>query len=149
MRQTNKHRTTLRLAAKIGAGVIALAALYSCSLIVENRSQQCEKDEDCVMFSGAKCDVMQGICVGGGTGGGSTTSTSTTSTTTSTTSTTTSTTSSGGGCDVDGGIQGGGCYNCAPTNDEELLNRCTDGCIGFDNKRVTLLPDGGQLPPLP
>ncbi len=144
MRQTKRRRTPLRLAATVGAGALALAALYSCSLIVESRGQQCEKDDDCVMFTGAKCDVQSGLCVGG-SGGGSTTS----GTTSSTTSGTTSSTSSGGGCDVDGGIAGGGCYGCTPTNDEELLNRCTDGCIPFDNERVTLLPDGGQLPPLP
>ncbi len=53
-----------------------------------------------------------------------------------------------GGCDVDGGIDGGGCYACPPTSDPEYLNACTTGCIAFDNTRVTKL-DGGVLPPLP
>jgi hypothetical protein len=54
-----------------------------------------------------------------------------------------------GGCDVDGGIDGGGCWSCVPTSDKELLNACTDGCIPFDNSRVTKLPADGVLPPLP
>ena len=56
-------------------------------------------------------------------------------------------------CDVDGGIDGGGCYNgslatCTDTDNAHLLNGCTTGCIAFDNKKVTLL-DGGVLPGLP
>lgn len=123
------------------AGALGLMVLYSCSLLVESRSQQCQSDQDCSAFGSAHCDTAKGICVGGA-GGGSTGSS---------TSGTQSSTSNGGGCDVDGGIDGGGCYNCAPTDDEQFLNHCTGStCIPFDNKaRVDALKNGGSLPKLP
>ena len=40
------------------AFLLALTALYSCSLLVETKSQQCQKDEDCAMFSDAKIRTL-------------------------------------------------------------------------------------------
>jgi hypothetical protein len=56
-------------------------------------------------------------------------------------------------CDVDGGIDGGGCYDdslamCPATTNVQLLNACTMGCIGFDNGQLKGFVDGG-LPSLP
>jgi hypothetical protein len=43
------------------------------------------------------------------------------------------------------------CWNCAPTNTNQLLNHCTDAeCSPFDNvARLPLLNRDGTLPPLP
>ena len=128
----NPTRPPLRRAARLLAGVAAvstaLAALYSCSLIVDTQSQQCQMDSDCSAFAGSHCDTAEGVCVGR-----------------------TSTGSGGAGtCGVDGGIDGGGCYACTPGDDSEYLNECTGAtCIPFDNTRVTLLGPGGTLPQLP
>ena len=45
-----------------------------------------------------------------------------------------------------------GCHDCAPKKPLEFLNACTDAtCAAFDNsqKRLPLLTDDGELPPLP
>lgn len=44
-----------------------------------------------------------------------------------------------------------GCWSCAPTTEEHLLNACTDFVgIPFDNRaRITILRPDGSLPPLP
>jgi hypothetical protein len=125
------------------AAATGLAAVYSCSLIVETRSQQCMQDSDCASFSGyGKCDTTSGLCV---------------STSTSTNSSSGSSSGSSGnvGCDLDGGIEGGGCYNggtasCpAPSTNSELLNQCTTGsCYPFDDTSVHGLVNGA-LPSLP
>jgi hypothetical protein len=129
---------------RVGLGIAALvgfSAIYACSLIVESRDQQCQTTDDCVAagFMGAACDKAQGICVNptatgsGGSGGGATSSG------------TMVTSSTGpGGCTGDAG-----CWACAPTDDSEYLNGCTDStCIPFDNAKRVLKYDGGKLPPL-
>jgi Cys-rich repeat protein len=129
---------------RAGAWALAVFALFTavaCSLLVENSGEQCQSDKDC--GSGFRCE--KNICVTaagiGGSGGMSTSSASSSS----------SSSSSGTTCDVDGGIQGGGCFDCEPTSNAELLNHCTDSqCFPFDNaKRIEALADGGKLPPLP
>jgi hypothetical protein len=145
---TTSPKSLTRTVLTVVAACMGLAAIYSCSLIVESRSQQCQADSDCsnAGFAGSKCDTMRGVCIaaagstGPGASGSGPSGSSSSSSTTSSSGTT--------GCDVDGGIDAGGCYNCPPTSDPEFLNACTDGCIAFDNNlRVTLL-DGGVLPPL-
>lgn len=45
-----------------------------------------------------------------------------------------------------------GCYDCAPSNGEQVLNRCTDAtCEPFANtvERLPLLGADGALPPIP
>jgi hypothetical protein len=44
-----------------------------------------------------------------------------------------------------------GCYPCAPTTSEEVVNACTSStCVPFDDAtRLTKLSPGGGLPPLP
>ena len=44
-----------------------------------------------------------------------------------------------------------GCWSCPPTNEQELLDGCTDvGCLPFNNvTRLPRLSAGGELPPLP
>ncbi len=142
----SRTRRTLRAVAATLAAGAGLAAIYSCSLIVDTQSQQCQADSDCAMFgAGAVCNTAMGVCTQLTTGSSGTT-----------TGTSTSTTSSTGGpmdCDVDGGVDGGGCYaatgTCAPTTNAELLNACSDGCIPFDDTAVKGLLAGGALPPLP
>jgi hypothetical protein len=142
-------RRFLAYAGTLVAATTALAALYSCSLIVETRSQQCQSDSDCAGFAGyPTCNTVSGLCVGSSTS--STTSGGTSSGTA---------TSSGGGCYVDGGATGV-CYDTsqaacavsgsADTINAELLNACTSGCVPFDNAtKVPALLAGGQLPMLP
>lgn len=48
------------VAAVFGVGLTLTAA---CSLLVEHRSKQCERDAECASFENAVCDVKQGICV--------------------------------------------------------------------------------------
>ncbi|MFT3771377.1 MAG: hypothetical protein QM820_38680 [Minicystis sp.] len=138
-RRKPPHPSPIRRAGAWIAAAIVISATYSCSLIIEGRSEQCQADADCK--SGFKCDLSAHVCVGGGSGGSGGSGSSSSSASSSGAMT----------CDVDGGIQGGGCFGCAPTDDPELLNACTDAqCFPFDNrKRVTALADGGKLPPLP
>ncbi|XXX77818.1 hypothetical protein WMF30_03460 [Sorangium sp. So ce134] len=113
-------RSPRALGACLGAALsLGLAVLASCSVLVEQRDRQCETDDDCARFPGARCDPAGRVCVpADGV--------------------------SPGGCDGDDG-----CYRCAPTTSEQLLNACTDAaCRPFDNARLTNLRDGG-LPPLP
>jgi hypothetical protein len=134
-------RRLVRATLAIVAAAVGLLAVYSCSLIVETQSQQCQSTADCAMFGNATCDLTTGVCVSA-----STTSSSTT---------TTSSSGAPAGCDVDGGIAGGGCYDdtlaaCPATTNAELLNACTTGCVPFDNSvRVPGLLAGDQLPELP
>jgi hypothetical protein len=129
---------------RLGLGIAALlgfSAIYACSLIIETRDQQCQTTDDCVVagFAGATCDTTLGICVkpsatgSGGSGGGTTSSG------------TMVTSSTGpGGCTGDAG-----CWACAPTDDTEYFNACTDStCIGFDNTKRIAKYDGGKLPSL-
>jgi hypothetical protein len=155
-------RHPLRTVAAILAAGVGLAAIYSCSLIVDTQSQQCQSNQDCVtMFgAGSTCSTaMGGVCLTAATTSSSSTgTTSTTGSSTSTSSTTTSSTSSSSGtvsCDVDGGIDGGGCYDdslatCQATSNAEILNACTTGCIAFDNGTLKGFVDAGlALPALP
>lgn len=127
----------------LGASLLSIAV--SCSLLVENKTEQCQGDAEC----GAGFRCSENICVkaagSGGSGGTGSTTTSSASSSSS------SSSSSGATCDVDGGIQGGGCFGCDPATNAELLNRCSDAeCFPFDNqKRVEALMNGGKLPPLP
>lgn len=130
--------TRLRRAATAAAVTLGLLVVYSCSLLVETRDTQCQGDADCGSFaSGATCDMTKHICVAPGMGSSSSGTTSGSSSS-----------SGSASCDHDGGIDGGGCYACKPTDDRTLLNACTDGCISFDNKRVTKVVNG-KLPALP
>lgn len=55
--------------------------------------------------------------------------------------------STGGEC-----LGPGGCYDCAPGNGEQVLNRCTDAtCEPFANTvdRLPLIGADGTLPPIP
>jgi len=133
---------------------LSLAAVVSCSLLVEQRAQQCKEDADCKSLdSNAICSKADGVCMvpGSTSGSGGTATTTGTAgsggTGGSSTSTSTGTMTV---CEVDGGVDGGGCWGCEPKNDTQILNQCTDGkCVKFDNKRVTKLPPGGKLPALP
>ncbi|WP_437928202.1 hypothetical protein WMF37_02845 [Sorangium sp. So ce291] len=110
------------LPARLGAALSLSFALYvlaSCSVLVEQRDQQCASDADCARFPGARCDPGAHVCVPADA-------------------------APTGACDG-----GGGCYGCTPTTNEQLLNACTDAaCRPFDNRRLGNLRDG-VLPPLP
>ena len=57
------------------------------------------------------------------------------------------TTGTGGQQNCDGP---NGCYNCAPTTNDQFLNACTDAtCVPFDNERRLPRYNGGDLPPIP
>jgi hypothetical protein len=131
----NQRTSRRRLLTRVGflvAVVAGLAVVYSCSLIVDTQSQQCQSNSDCAGFPGATCNTTLGVCVGTSSEGGS-----------------------GEGCDVDGGINGGGCYNtslaaCVATSNAQLLNACTTGCTPFDNSMLKGFVDAGfALPDLP
>jgi hypothetical protein len=142
--QSTSPRRFLARAGVLVAVAMGLAAVYSCSLIVETASTQCQTDADCVNIMGyPKCNATMGVCV--------------TSTTTSSSSGSMSSSSGAPpSCDVDGGIDGGGCYDtslamCTTNLDNsELLNGCTTGCIAFDNGALMGFVDAGYaLPDLP
>jgi hypothetical protein len=59
----------------IAAAGLGLLAIYSCSLIVQTPSQQCQMDVDCTgpFGGGAKCDTTNGVCVPGTGGSGTST----------------------------------------------------------------------------
>jgi hypothetical protein len=144
--QSTSPRRLLARAAVVVAAALGLLAVYSCSLIVETSSTQCQTDMDCANIAGyPKCNTATGVCVTNGSSSSSGMSSS---------GTTSSSSGSPPSCDVDGGIDAGGCYDtslamCSMNLDNsQLLNGCTTGCIAFDNTRVTLL-DGGVLPALP
>jgi hypothetical protein len=119
-----------RTALAIVAAGLGLAAIYSCSLIVETRSQQCQADADCTMagFPNSKCDTMNGVCVmaTGSSGSGSSGSST--------------------------GSSSSGVATCTVGGTDpnlELLNACTDGgCTPFNNLARIPAWDGGELPPL-
>ena len=117
---------------------LAALALSACSLLLDRRADQCASDSNCARFSGTHCDLLSRLCI-------------------------TSSNQSDGGhpsASDDGGTRGdeptscvgaNGCYRCAPTNDLQFANGCTDSqCKPFDNKaRVKNLPPDGGLTPLP
>jgi hypothetical protein len=156
---SDQHRSTyrrrLRAALAILAAGVGLAAIYSCSLVVDSQSQQCKQDSDCSAFgSGVTCHIATGLCVSSSTSGSSSSGGGGPSSSSS------SSSSSGSPCNVDGGIDGGGCYNdslaMCPLSEtpavltSELLNACTSGCVAFDDSaRVPALLPGGKLPQLP
>ncbi len=43
--------------------VVAAAPLLGCSLAIESRDRQCERDADCSGFGAAVCDVAGGVCI--------------------------------------------------------------------------------------
>jgi hypothetical protein len=144
---TSPARRRLHRIGVVVAVAAGLLAIYSCSLIVETSSQQCQQDSDCSMLmAGATCDTATNACV---LPSGPSSSTGTAA----------GSSSSGGAatCNVDGGIDGGGCYNTSlaacPVNPQnansELQNACTTGCIPFDDSLVMGLLPNGSLPLLP
>src|ERR1700733_9042384 len=109
MRDPSTHPARRRLH-RLGAAVAVaagLVAVYSCSLIVETSSTQCNTTADCTSLNPlATCDT---------------------------------TTTGDAGCYVDGGADGGYCFDCTPpVTNAEYINACTTGCIPFNNKRVTM-----------
>jgi hypothetical protein len=154
LKKTPSPRRLLTHAGVILAVSTGLAAVYSCSLIVDTRSQQCQMDSDCTGFSGyGKCDTTSGLCVSTGTTSGTGTGGSTGSSSSSSSS---STSGNSHPCDEDGGIEGGGCYNggvgsCpVASSNNQILNQCTTGqCFPFDDSSVHGLMANGMLPPLP
>lgn len=115
-----------RAAALLFGAVAIFVDLPGCSLVIETRDRQCEKDADCASFDNAVCDLAGGVCVQRvttGTGGG------------------------GGGC-----VGPDGCYSCdSPQTQEEFLNACTDvECVPYDNTPLQgLLLEDGSVPPVP
>jgi hypothetical protein len=145
----SRHRDFVSAARRRGPWLLAVflvsaAAPLSCSLLVENRAEQCQSDADCSPITGTRCDLGTHICSSDGTtssgGGGAGGTTATTGGSGGTTTTTTTNTD----CDA------GGCWACEPTNDPQFLNACTDAkCEKFDNKaRCKHLTEDGGVPPL-
>ncbi len=99
----------------------AVAAPSGCSFVIESRDRQCERDDDCEGFDNATCDVAAGVCVPLGSTGSA-------------------------AC-----VGEDGCYACAPEQQEEYLNACTDAeCVPYDNAQLQgLLLEDGSLPPVP
>jgi hypothetical protein len=104
----------------LSAALAALEGLAGCSLVIESRDRQCERDQDCSGFDGAACDVANGVCVPRA--------------------------STGTSCEGPDG-----CWACAPENQEQFLNACTDAeCVPYDNAQLEgLLLEDGSLPPVP
>ncbi len=143
-----KHENVFSAARRKGPWLLLVllasgAAPLACSLLVENRAEQCQSDADCSGIAGTRCDLGTHICSSQGTtttgGSGGTGGTTMTTGGTGGTGGTTTT-----GCDA------GGCWSCEPTNDPQFLNACTDAkCEKFDNKvKCKHLTEDGGVPPL-
>jgi len=132
----------------------SIVILSACSLLLDRRADQCSTDGDCSKFAGTRCDQKVRLClVPDGPDGGNP-----------------SMNDSGAKPDagldatapndvgdvaieafVDPCLGPTGCYACAPANDRQFGNGCSDAaCKPFDNdaRLKNLLPDGG-LTPLP
>lgn len=118
--QTHQRRRRAGILAALGI-CLGMAAAPSCSLLVERRDTQCDRDDDCKVFQNARCDLDQHICIP----------------------------RADGGPDADGGGDGA-CIPLGPnaTSVEILNNPCTDSkCVPFDDHRLKHLgADGGLLP---
>ncbi|MET0593636.1 MAG: hypothetical protein ABW133_13110 [Polyangiaceae bacterium] len=125
---------------RAAAGLTALLASSSCSLVIDRDSHQCESDIDCISFPGTGCDTSKHVCrmysipTDGGTGGTGMQGTSDAAN------------DGGSSCLADSG-----CYACAPITDLQFSNACTDArCRAFDNRaRLKNLASDGGLIPLP
>jgi hypothetical protein len=47
----------------VAASLVVAAGVFSCSLLVERRGEQCQTDTDCAQFAGAACDPGTHACV--------------------------------------------------------------------------------------
>jgi hypothetical protein len=138
---------------------ISTAILSACSLLLDRRADQCSTDGDCAKFAGTRCDQKLRLCLviadGPDTGSppandaggkeedsgsqGSPDAGSEVAV------------DAGADVAVDGCVGANGCYACAPANDFQFVNGCTDAaCKPFDNRTrlKNRLLDGG-LTPLP
>src|SRR5689334_5563526 len=99
----------------------ALAATFSCSLVIDRDANQCQVDRDCIGFPGTACDTKTHPCrwsTGSSDGG--------------------NVNPGEGDVGADAGAacgEDGGCFACTPTNDIQFGNACTDAkCQPFDNR---------------
>lgn len=95
-------------------------ASAACSLVVDKNATQCVRDEDCRVAPFTTCAAS--VCVDPKAQG----------------------MSGNGSC-----TGNSGCYRCAPQNNVQFLNACTDrSCVPFDNARLRNLAADGKLKPL-
>jgi hypothetical protein len=125
-----------------------LATLSGCSLLLDRRADQCASDGDCARFAGTTCDTTARVCISVSRGDKPDTGVPFEAS---------SPVSDASDAAAEAAAEAGappcrgpkGCFQCAPTNDLEYANRCTEAqCKPFDNRaRLTrLLPDGALLP---
>jgi hypothetical protein len=116
--------------ARLAAGCALLAG--ACSWTLDTSITQCARDKDCQAFAGTVCDVRNSVCVKLHDAGASVAEV-------------------GVPVDTAPACTGpAGCFSCTPSDESEILSRCTDSlCVPFDNKRLTLMADDGALRPLP
>jgi hypothetical protein len=114
----------------LAVGSVLLAG--ACSLMLDASAIQCQSDIDCKQFTASVCDVTNRVCVGRPDAS-------------------VAVDDVGATADVVEGCSGpSGCFSCTPTNESQILSRCTDTvCMPFDNKRLTLMGENGALRPLP
>ncbi len=104
----------------------------ACSALLDSNASQCQHDSDCAKFGQARCEVGKHVCV--------------------------PVPSLELDADIDGSSPDAvlscrgpdGCFQCAATTEEEILDSCTDSkCVPFDNRRLSNLNHDGTLKPLP
>ncbi len=136
-------RRRLYRSALVAALVVAAIGSAACSIVAAQRkADQCDSDRDCSAFAEAKCDLLQHVCLIGGT----------------------SSAPDGGGpdapavpSDADGCWNAAwrgdvGCFQCPAKNEGELANACTGAaCEPFSNaSRIAGFEAGQPLrPPMP
>ena len=113
------------------ACIFVFLAPFGCSLLLDKRADQCASDDECRQFPGTRCDMPVRLCV---------------PLSVATEPRTDAAMEAGDPC-----TGPGACYRCAPTNDLQFQNGCTNAsCVPFSNERriKRFQPEGG-LAPLP
>jgi hypothetical protein len=124
--------------------VFAVVESSACTLLVDTKVRQCQTTADCTRFGDSVCDEDQLICVPRPP-----------SAPTDAAAPGIDAAGTDAGAPADGAqaaCQGtNGCYSCAPANDVQYLNACTEQrCFPFDNRaRLQNLASDGTLKPLP
>ncbi len=117
----------------VATTLLIIPAGLACSLILGTDATQCSSDRDCARFGAYVCDTRQNLCVPQASSEGGAPD------------------ASRAECWDPAGFGGHGCYKCAPTTGEELLNACAKHAfVHFDNPaRITGFDPANPIPPLP
>ncbi len=142
MRTGRRNRGWLAYAA---VGAMVTSALAACSLLVQTSAEQCSTDADCArLFPGEVCSDQR-VCVRVTSDAGPDVVDSGAADAADTLDV------GDADCWDEAGFGGRGCYRCAPTNNEQLLNACTSYAFApFDDEtRIGGFDPADPRPALP